>query len=224
MVPGKPGRAVTRALLVDAGGVLFNNVTEETGFLGELAARYGADPDKLRRALDRHDREYETGSRHVHGVLMNCLSAAGSRAVFLEQEWTDERYLESVRAYEPAFAALRRLREKRPDLVMALANNEAEHWDGLKNARYGHLELFDIVGSSWRLGTEKPRPEYFHKLLAACACLPGEAVFVDDNPDNVAAADRFGIVSLHVSDPAELSATLSFLDGEPTATGRPPSS
>jgi putative hydrolase of the HAD superfamily len=197
---------------MDAGGLLFNNVTEETEFLPALARRHGADSSELRRQLDRRDSGYETGTRHVHEVLADCLTAAGAKANGLEQEWADALYLESVRAYEAAFEALRQLRSERPDLVLALANNEAEHWDQLKNARYGHLALFDIVGSSWRLGAVKPGPEYFDRLLAACGCVPAEAVLVDDNPGNVDGARRFGMASVHITGPAELPAALAALN------------
>ncbi|MDQ0790760.1 putative hydrolase of the HAD superfamily [Streptomyces sp. B3I7] len=200
-----------RALLVDAGGILFNNVTEETDFLPRLARQHGADPQEVRRQLDLHDRAYETGARHVHAVLADCLNAAGADIGSVEPEWTDSLYMDSVRAYDTAFIALRHLRTGDTGLVLALANNEAEHWDKLKNARYRHFELFDVIGSSWHIGTEKPRSEYFHQLLTACGCFPDEATFVDDNPENVEAARRFGMNSLHVPHPSRLPAALSLL-------------
>ncbi|MER7011818.1 HAD family hydrolase [Saccharopolyspora sp. NPDC000359] len=191
-------------MLVDAGGVLFNNISEETDFLALLAQRYHAQLPRLRRALDQHDHDYETDAAHVHQVLMTCLELAGGDCEDFDGDHTDELYLARVEAYPSCFEQLRALRALHPELVLALANNEAAHWDEVKNARYEHLALFDVIGSSWHLRAVKPTDEYFHRLLAAVGCDADEVLLADDNPDIVRAARLFGLNAVHIPSPPSL--------------------
>ncbi|WP_051852326.1 HAD family hydrolase [Streptomyces aureocirculatus] len=194
------------ALLVDAGGVLFNNVTEESGFLPELAERYGADADRLRAELDRRDAAYETNARGVFDVLTDALAAAGApETPDLDRERVTALYLAGVRAHRPVFDALARIRANHPGLVLALANNEAEAWDRAKNAAFGHFGYFDVLASSWKLRAVKPTHVYLERLLDACGCSPAQAVFVDDNPDVVTAVRDFGLAAVHLTDPARFA-------------------
>jgi putative hydrolase of the HAD superfamily len=43
-------------------------------------------------------------------------------------------------------------------------------------------------------GCVKPSREIFAHLCRECGILPEETIFIDDNPDNIAGAERFGIV------------------------------
>ncbi|MFH8991305.1 HAD family hydrolase [Streptomyces sp. NPDC017940] len=212
------------ALLVDAGGILFNNVTEESGFLPELAERYGADADRLRAELDLRDAAYETNARSVFDVLRDALTAAGApRSTDLDRERITALYLAGVRAHRPVFDALERLRAEHPGLVLALANNEAEAWDRAKNAEFGHFGYFDVLASSWKLRAVKPTSVYLERLLDACGCSRAQAVFVDDNPDVVSAVRDFGLAAVHLTDPARFAtavpAALRALAGPETGAG-----
>ncbi|MGC4761776.1 HAD family hydrolase [Micromonospora sp. DT46] len=201
--------AVIKAVLLDAGGVLFNNVTEESAFFPLLARRHGASEARMREYVDRHDAEYETDTRHVHDVLADALVAAGALPdVPIDRAWIDRLYLSSAIRYEDAFAEVERLRRVAPAVTVALANNEAAHWDHLKDGRHGHLRLFDVVASSWRVGAVKPTAEYFDRVLTACGCVASEALFLDDNPTVVQAAQRLGIRATWLSGPCALGPAL----------------
>ncbi|QKW48229.1 HAD family hydrolase [Streptomyces buecherae] len=194
------------ALLVDAGGILFNNVTEESGFLAELAARYGADAGRLHREIDLRDAAYETNARSVFDVLADALAAAGAPGPpVLDREHVTALYMAGVRAYRPVFDALARIRADHPGLVLGLANNEAEAWDRAKDRAFGHFQYFDVLASSWKLGAVKPSHTYLERLVDACGCRAAEAVFVDDTPEVVAAAAEFGLSVVHVRDPASFA-------------------
>lgn len=205
---------MTRALLVDAGGVLFNNVTEDTDFVARLAARHDVDPAALRREIDLRDAQYETDSRHVHDVLADSLRAAGARRGGRDRglpdgDWVDAAYRAGLRAHTVVFDFLRDLRARSPRPTIALANNEARHWDKVKDEVFGHLALFDVIGSSWRLGAVKPEDEYFARLCDACGCAPEDALLVDDNRSVIDAAARFGIRTWHVTEVAALPQVLT---------------
>lgn len=132
-----------RALFVDAGGVLFNNITEETGFVPEVARRYAVDEHRLLRGVESSAHLYESGRCHVHEVFRRLLSEAGTpRAAEFDGGWLDRVYEDSVRHYERNFDELVEVARRHPKLSLVLTNNEAEHWDLLKNNRFTHFRLF----------------------------------------------------------------------------------
>lgn len=55
------------------------------------------------------------------------------------------------------------------------------------------VELFDEIVVSSEIGHIKPRPEIFYHILEKLAVRPEEALFIDDNPQNVAAAAALGL-------------------------------
>lgn len=64
---------------------------------------------------------------------------------------------------------------------------------------------------SGRMGLVKPEPEIFHETVAWLGAAPGDLVFVDDRPENVAAAERAGLAAVHFRDAATLREDLKRL-------------
>ncbi|MFB8235461.1 HAD family hydrolase [Kitasatospora purpeofusca] len=210
------------AVLIDAGGVLFNNISEETDFLDRLARRYGADPALLPAALDERDAAYEVGRAHVHDVLRDALVAAGAPAdLTVEPDWLDAQYLDCLVAHAPAFTMLAELREHRPDLRLVLANNEAAHWDRVKDGRHGHLGLVDVIASSWQVGRVKPSAEFFAAVSRSCGHPLDRSLLIDDNPEVLAAAERLGLHVLHAASPAALPGQVARRLSYESAAARP---
>jgi putative hydrolase of the HAD superfamily len=58
------------------------------------------------------------------------------------------------------------------------------------------------------LRTVKPEPEIYEAVLALLGASPGEVVFLDDRPENVAAAGALGIRGVHFTGPGEVRAAL----------------
>ncbi|GAU67170.1 putative hydrolase [Streptomyces sp. NBRC 110611] len=201
-------------ILMDAGGVLFNNVTEETDFLVRLADRHGADPHRLRSEIDARDAAYETGRAHVHDVLRDALAAAGAPAdVAVDARWLDDLYGDCLAVHPGAFTAIDAIRRHRPDVLLVLTNNEAAHWDRVKDDRYGHLGRFDVIASSWQVREVKPARAFFEAVALRCGRPLDGAVLLDDNPEVLAEAGRQGLRTLHVESPSTLpEAVASLLD------------
>ena len=58
----------------------------------------------------------------------------------------------------------------------------------------GYDEFFDTIVDSARVGVTKPDPAIFARALEDMNCLPGEAVFVGDNPvRDMQAAKALGV-------------------------------
>ena len=104
------------------------------------------------------------------------------------------------------------LRSLRADGVRlyALTNWSAEKFD-LTYPRYEWLSWFRDIVVSGRERFIKPDPQIFRVLLDRNGIDPSSAVYIDDNPPNVAAATRLGMTSLHFTGPAQLRADLAAL-------------
>ena len=84
-----------------------------------------------------------------------------------------------------------------------------EHW----RTMFPLEELFEEVVDSSHVGVRKPEREIYELTCSRMAIAPTEAVFIDDNADNITAAREFGMEAVHFrEDPwaalAELDAIL----------------
>ena len=57
----------------------------------------------------------------------------------------------------------------------------------------GLLDVFDHVSFSYELGFMKPQPEIYLDTVEGLDVAPGEALFLDDRPENVAGARTVGL-------------------------------
>jgi len=92
----------------------------------------------------------------------------------------------------------------------ALSNWSAETFPP-QRARFPFLEWFDGIVLSGEERVIKPDPRIFRILLDRYRIAPEEAVFIDDNPANAAAADALGIHGIHFRSPPELRRELETL-------------
>jgi putative hydrolase of the HAD superfamily len=107
-------------------------------------------------------------------------------------------------AREPVVARTRALRLEgyRTALVTNNAREFREGWRGLLPLE----ELFDAVVDSSEEGVRKPDPLIFRRALAAIGGIaPERAVFLDDHPGNVEAAQRLGMAGVLVGPDADLA-------------------
>jgi epoxide hydrolase-like predicted phosphatase len=71
-----------------------------------------------------------------------------------------------------------------------------EHW----RATFPIDELFDEIVDSSHVGMRKPDREIYELMCTRMAITPDEAIFVDDNRANVAAARDYGMHGVHFGD------------------------
>jgi putative hydrolase of the HAD superfamily len=76
-----------------------------------------------------------------------------------------------------------------------LSNISREQWAALKES-LGWLRLCDVVVLSYELRLAKPDPEIYRRCVERLSLSPGEILFIDDQPENVAAAAELGINAL----------------------------
>lgn len=78
--------------------------------------------------------------------------------------------------------------------------------------KHPELTLFADTVISGEVRMSKPDPEIFRYSLKRFEIIPEQTVFIDDNPDNIAAAEALGINGVHFTDAATLRAVLERLD------------
>lgn len=203
----------TRVVMFDFGGVFTDSPFEAVARLGaELGAApgqiealmfgpYHEDTDHAWHRLERGEIELENAVREIAAagaahaidldpvdILMN-MGGGGLREVLIER----------VRALREAGLA-----------TALVTNNVAEfrpHWRAMLPVD----ELFDLVVDSSEVGVRKPDPAIYRLALERLGGLPPEsALFLDDYPSNVEAAEALGIRGILVE--SDLAETLAALD------------
>lgn len=101
---------------------------------------------------------------------------------------------------------LEELRERGYSLY-ALTNFSAEAFP-VARGRYGFLEYFEEIVVSGEEGMVKPDPGIYTRLIDRTGLDPAAALFVDDLPENVVAAEGFGFTGVTFRDPAGLRRNL----------------
>ena len=95
----------------------------------------------------------------------------------------------------PAWQLVRELRAA--GYLTVLATNQHEERREWMRTALGYDGLCDVDAYSCLLGAAKPDPNYFRAALAMAGVSTGEALFVDDSAENIAAAAALGLRTLH---------------------------
>src|SRR4029077_1221295 len=90
--------------------------------------------------------------------------------------------------------------KRRGTPLYALSNWSTETFPPQRR-RFPFLTWFDGIVISGEEGVIKPDPRIFRILLDRYRIEPGEAVFIDNNPKNAAAAEALGIHGIHFRSP-----------------------
>ena len=211
------------AVLFDFGGVF---TLSPFAALADASVEWGADPTKIHDVLFG---PYDRDTDHPwHCLERGELSLVDARAAI-------QALATAAGLDRDPFAALSRLGrddDQRPKIVdrarsikatgvrtACVTNNVAEFGDGWR-AMIPVGELFDVVVDSSQSGVRKPDPAIFALALDALGVTADRAVFLDDFPGNIAAAEAVGLRGILVG-PDRLAAfdvlELLLTDGVPPA-------
>jgi HAD superfamily hydrolase (TIGR01509 family) len=72
-------------------------------------------------------------------------------------------------------------------------------------------DVFHHIVISSEVGMAKPNPDIFEHILAKMSVKPNDAIFIDDNPTNVEAAQKLGIHGICFTDLPSLRKSLAEL-------------
>jgi putative hydrolase of the HAD superfamily len=191
-----PGRAIS-TVLFDFAGVLTSSPW------GAIAAAGGGNLELLIGAYE------EDGDHPWHRVERGELGIA-EWAIEITQMGAEagidvdfaplQSLLGDMTIHEQVVDRVRRLRVE--GYRLGLITNNVREGSAAWRAMVPVDELFDVVVDSSEVGMRKPNPAIFrHALDLLGVDDPGEAVFLDDSPGNVAGAQRAGLHAIHVEDP-----------------------
>ncbi len=172
-----------RVVLFDLGGVLAD--------LGEPAKTIGLD------LTEEEFWEIWLNSANVHAFEMGKLAASeffpSIAAEFGQSDgaaFEDRLRTWHLRLFPGAEEMIRSV--PNDCHVALLSNTNAMHWEQLVSAT-DVFSIFDHLFLSYETGFYKPAPESYEQVIERFDCDPGDVLFLDDSPRNVAAANRLGI-------------------------------
>ena len=117
-------------------------------------------------------------------------------------------YNDVFAANTPVVEVIRRLKHKYR-LVM-LSNTDVMRF-GFIREKFPEVMIFDDYVLSYEVGCIKPDPQIYQIAVEKAQADPPECVFIDDRPENIAAAENLGIRTIHFLDDTDLERELRSL-------------
>jgi putative hydrolase of the HAD superfamily len=191
-------------LLWDVGGVLLSNGWDRAA-REEAAKHFGLDGDDLERRHQSVDAAFETGKMDWEGYL-------AATVFHTPRDFSPDEFRTYVRARStaiPASLEIARGLKNGGEYVMAALNNESRELNEYRIATFGLRDIFHAFFSSCYTGRRKPDPAAFRFALEITHRAPDESIFLDDRPENVAAANRLGLGTILVQGPERLREELT---------------
>ncbi len=177
-----------RAIFLDLGKVLVDFDLREFG--RRILPRAGITAEELRQYIlaDGLAVAYETGSVGDAGFHQELC-----RRMKVNVPWPD--FVEawnSIFIEQPVISGdvLDKLRAKAP--LWIISNTNKLHFDFIAQ-RYPFLRKFKGYVLSHEVGAAKPHPRIFQHALSRAGVEPHEALFVDDQAENVESARKMGL-------------------------------
>jgi putative hydrolase of the HAD superfamily len=176
------------AIAFDWGGV-FTEGTFDSSAVRNLAALFGVSEAEVGAHYYPLMSELERGAFDLHAFYQQFCERSGLHA---PEAHFRESFLGAVRERPGMFELVQRIPERYR--VGMLSNNVPVLCDLVRNdPRLKRIEHFVF---SNEIGVRKPDARAFGKLNEALGVSPEVTVFVDDNPDNIAAARALGYHAL----------------------------
>lgn len=123
----------------------------------------------------------------------------GTRQVAVSENLLGRRFEADLEPHDTVLQLIRELREQ--DIELAILSNTIEPHAKVLRSR-GLYDSFDKVFLSHEIHYRKPDSEAYQYVLRAMHADPQSTLFVDDDPDNVAAAEDMGMTGLVFTDAA----------------------
>ena len=123
--------------------------------------------------------------------------AAASKALDADVEYKEffAMYNDVFTLIPPVVETLDRL--KSFYRMVMLSNTDVERF-GFIRQRFPEVLVFDDYVLSYEVGSMKPESAIYEVALEKAQAAPQECLFIDDRPENITAAQKFGIRTIHL--------------------------
>jgi putative hydrolase of the HAD superfamily len=193
-------------------GVHGRSVADEVAADELLTDEIAADPDSLESEGETDDPAWHRLERGEIDMKAYYEIISDRAPRVLGKSIDFEAYGRFMRSSAPGvhWQVVHRIRDLRGTVKLGLLTNNVkefgEHW----RSTFPIDDLFEVIVDSSHVGLRKPDPEIYLLTCRELAVEPGDAVFVDDNADNCAAARALGMETVHFGDDPRVA--LSELD------------
>lgn len=194
-------------ILWDVGGVLLTNGWDHQQ-RDAVLARFGLDRADFDRRHAEIDQAWERDEIGVDEYLRRTVFF--QPRTFSPAEFLDVMRAQSAVLPDSGIGILRQLAASQ-QYVLATVNNEARVLNEFRLKKFNLLDAFDAFFSSCYLGLRKPDRKIYQVALDVLQRDPERAVFIDDRPENVAAAASLGIHGIRYQGSEQLAAELAGL-------------
>jgi len=198
-----------RALLFDLGGVLLR--TEDRGPREAWESRLGLQPGVLERAVFDNPVSVQSslGRAESEGVWPEAARRLGLPPQ--EVDRLREDFFAGDRL-DPVLMTF--IRSQRPQRKTGLITNIWKDGRRWLEERWHALDAFDVIIASGEVGLMKPDPRIYRLALEKLQVRASEAIFVDDVPANVDAAQAVGMRGVRFLDTDQTLAEMQHLLAE----------
>jgi putative hydrolase of the HAD superfamily len=192
-----------RAVIFDIGGVL--EVTPRTGWDQQWEQRLGLGPGSLSDKLRPVWRAGDVGSVTLEDVERNTAEILGLNPAQLEEFMADlwTEYLGTLNTEIAAYFA-----SLRPRYKTGIISNSFVGAREMEQERYGFGDMCDLIIYSHEVGYKKPDPRIYQLACERLGVMPEEAIFLDDVPQAIDAAQALGMQGVVFHDNAQAIADI----------------
>lgn len=150
------------------------------------------DADEAVRLKDEYMTPADHGDLSEEEVFLNLARLSGETPEAIRADFLSRVVIDG--------AVVDLIKELKKEYKVVLLSNAMGSWLADILRQKGLVELFDEIVLSSLVGLVKPEAEIYRLALSRADSQPSEAVFIDDNPKNVAGAGAVGIDGILFSD------------------------
>lgn len=187
-----------KAILFDFGGVYMDSPFDA---VSDIARETGVDPDLLKQVIfgDYHQdtdhpwHRLERGELSLEDAREGIIHEGRKHGLDTDIYQLFARFANVERGLKQALLD-KTLEWKDRGLQLAMITNNIREFTGWKDLfPYPVADVYHTISDSSELGMRKPNPAIYQHTLQQLAIEPGQALFLDDYPSNVEAAQSVGI-------------------------------
>ena len=193
------------AVIFDAGGVLHESNSAVTD---DLVKELGLEQETLEKIWANQIPLLGSGKIDEAEFWEQVSSEHGIRQVEVAENLLGRAFTEALKSHVPVIELIKELGTSGVKLAV-LSNTIEPHAKALKDA--GLYDGFDYLFLSHEVGMRKPDAAIYEHALAELGTKPEATIFVDDDPENVKAAEALGIKGVVFDDVEKVVAELRSL-------------